>query len=144
MLQYALPLAKNGRYPPILKGIQLNADIKLKPKAAFKAIKVFAPLHQMLLAAPYHGDKTGFCRAMGTRTVSEYNNFGTVEGVLYHELLHVMLAKVFAKQLQAVAHRCPSICCQGVDLRLPGMGWATKYWHTLDVSGCTLSPRFHA
>ena len=46
------------------------------------------------------GNKAAFCAAMATRTISEYNKFGTVEGVLYHELLHVMLAKSFAEQLQ--------------------------------------------
>ncbi|MCP5159910.1 MAG: hypothetical protein H6974_07630 [Gammaproteobacteria bacterium] len=99
VLQYALPLAKDGSYPPILIGIRLDASIKLKPKKDFKDIKEFAPLYKML-HDDYGGDKAGFCTAMGTRTVSEYNNFGTVEGVLYHELLHVALAKTFAEQLQ--------------------------------------------
>ena len=99
ILQYALPLAKDGSYPPILINIRVNATIKLKPKNEFKDIKEFTPLYKMLLH-DYGGDKAGFCTAMGTRTISEYNKFGTVEGVLYHELLHVALAKVFANQLR--------------------------------------------
>lgn len=99
ILQYALPLAKDGSYPPILINIRVNATIKLKPKNEFKDIKDFTLLYKMLLH-DYGGDKAGFCAAMGTRTISEYNKFGTVEGVLYHELLHVALAKVFANQLR--------------------------------------------
>jgi hypothetical protein len=99
VLQYALPLAKDGSYPPILMGITLDADITLKQKKDFNDIKDFSPLYQML-RDNYAGNKAEFCAAMATRTISEYNNFGTVEGVLYHELLHVMLAKIFAKQLQ--------------------------------------------
>ena len=99
ILQYTLPLAKDGSYPPILINIRVNATITLKPEKEFKDIKDFTPLYKMLLH-DYGGDKAGFCAAMGTRTISEYNNFGTVEGVLYHELLHFALAKVFAKQLQ--------------------------------------------
>ncbi|HRX69752.1 MAG: hypothetical protein KDJ22_05065 [Candidatus Competibacteraceae bacterium] len=99
VLQYMLPLAKDGSYPPILMGIQLDADITLKPKKEFNDIKDFTPLYQML-RDNYGGNKAEFCAAMATRTITEYNNFGTVDGVLYHELLHVMLAKIFAKQLQ--------------------------------------------
>ena len=99
VLQYMLPLAKDGSYPPILMGIQLDADITLKPKKEFNNIKDFSPLYQML-RDNYAGNKAAFCAAMATRTITEYNNFGTVDGVLYHELLHVMLAKIFAKQLQ--------------------------------------------
>lgn len=101
ILQYTLPLAKNGNYLPLLMNIQLNADIKLKPKKEFKDIKEFAPLYRMLNEDDrFLGNKAAFCAAMATRTISEYNKFGTVEGVLYHELLHVMLAKSFAEQLQ--------------------------------------------
>jgi len=101
VLRYALPLAKDGSYPPILIGIRLDADIKLKPKKEFKDIKEFASLYQMLREdVRFRGDKASFCAAVATRTISEYNDFGTIEGVLYHELLHVMLAKIFAKQLQ--------------------------------------------
>lgn len=102
VLQYALPLAKDGNYPPILRRIQLDADIKLKPESAFNELKDFAPLYQMMMDPPYNGNKAGFCTAMGTRTVTKYNEFGTIDGVLYHELLHVALARTFAGQLQKV------------------------------------------
>lgn len=73
VLQYALPLAKDGNYPLILMGIQLDADIKLKPKKEFKDIKEFAPLYQMLREDErFRGNKAAFCAAMATRTFSEY------------------------------------------------------------------------
>ncbi len=99
VLQYAVPLAKNGSYVLVLTNVRLDANIKLKPKEKFNGIKEFALLYRML-SSNYGGDKVGFCRAMGTKTVKEYNEFGTVDGVLYHELLHVALAKVLAKELK--------------------------------------------
>jgi hypothetical protein len=98
VLHYALPVGKDGLLYPTLMGVKVGADITLKPKSEFKTIKEFEP-HYQRFRLKFKGDRVAFCRSMATRVFKDYNDFGTVDGVLYHELVHLDIAKKLAEQL---------------------------------------------
>lgn len=98
ILQFAMPQGKDATFSIILMKVKINAKITLKPESEFKQIEDFAPLYRKLMT-DHNGNKEEFAAAVATRTISEYNAFGTVNGVLFHELLHYTLAKKFAQTL---------------------------------------------
>lgn len=97
-LQFALPQGKDSSFSIVLMKVQVGATITLKAASEFNELKDFAPLYKRLMT-DFGGRKDEFCVAMGMRMFKDYNAFGTVDGVLYHELLHYTLAKTFARKL---------------------------------------------
>jgi hypothetical protein len=91
VISYTPLQGKDGRYRIRLTATTLNLDIALRPKSQFGTIEEFAPFYREFIE-DYKGDRVTFCRAKGMRLDEAYNDFATVEGVLYHELTHGVVA----------------------------------------------------
>jgi hypothetical protein len=91
VVDFARPTTPDGRYRLRLVGTTLDLDITLRPPSQFNTIAEFAPFYREL-AEDFGGDQVRFCRAKGMRLDPAYNAFGTIEGVLYHELVHGVVA----------------------------------------------------
>ena len=98
VIYFALRQGKDGSFSALPVKAKVGALITLKPESYFKTLKDFAP-HYRRLMTDFGGRKEEFCAAMATQTFKDYGKFGTVDGVLYHELVHYSLAKKFARQL---------------------------------------------
>ena len=89
-------LSEDGANQPCsiqLMGAAYAALIRMKPLSSYGKIGDFQPIYARL-DTDFGGNVQSLSRTLAIDTDDSYRNFGTLEGVLFHELLHFKLAQI--------------------------------------------------